>query len=417
MGCGRFDHGVRRSVNSSSASDVRWVDTTEALEDVIDELLLVEQYAIDTEFHRERTFFPQLALIQLGWNNRVVLLDPLAVDLGPLARLLESDVLAVFHAADQDLEVLEYATGVIPRRIWDTQIAAGFVGFCSASLLTLCERILSVRVSKGDRLTDWTRRPLTQAQKDYAASDVAHLLELRSVISEQLEQTGRSAWVEDEFELLRIKPRSQIHGDRAWWRLKDGRVLRGRDRLVAQELCAWRELRARSEDKPIRFVLPDLAVVSIAQAKPTRVDDIGQIRGMDGRFLKGGAGTEIVEAIQRAGERPNSDLALPEPEDFDRRLRPALTLVSAWIAQLANDAKLDPAIIATRSDLVEFLRGDAHARLATGWRNDLVGKAIAALVGGEAALAFDRSGVLFLEQRSRRTIGEPIATPEANWAV
>ena len=404
-------------MSSSSTLDVRWVDTTQALEGVVEEILLCDQYAIDTEFHRERTFFPQLALIQLGWDNKVALVDPLAVDVKPLTALFQSDVLAVFHAADQDLEVLEYATGVVPRQIWDTQIAAGFVGFASASLLTLCERILLVRVSKGDRLTDWTRRPLTQAQKDYAASDVAHLLELRTIISEQLEEAQRSAWVDEECELLRVKPRSQIHGDRAWWRLKDGRVLRGRDRLVAQELCAWRELRARDEDKPIRFVLPDLAVVSIAQAKPTRVDEISQIRGMDGRFLKGGAGTEIIEAVQRGGDRPNSELALPEPEDFDRRLRPALTLVSAWIAQLANDAKLDPAFIATRSDLVEFLRGDAHARLATGWRNDLVGKAIAALVGGEAALAFDRSGVLFLEQRSRRVLGEPIATPEANWVV
>jgi ribonuclease D len=394
----------------------RWVATTDALEDVVDTLLQCDEYAIDTEFHRERTFYPHLALVQLGWADGIVLLDPLAVDLAPLARLLDSDVLAVFHAADQDLEVLEYACGVVPRKIWDTQIAAGFVGFSSASLVTLCERILGLKLSKGDRLTDWTRRPLSATQMTYAAADVAHLLTLRSMITEQLERAGRSSWLDAEFELLRTRPRAQVHGPKAWWRLKEGRVLRGRDRLVAQELCAWREQRAREDDKPVRFVVPDLAVVSIAQAKPTRLDEIGQIRGMDGRYLKGGAGAEMLAAVARGVDLPNSALALPESEDFDRRLRPALTLASAWVAQLAQDAKLDPTLLATRSDLVHFLRGDADARLASGWRNAVAGQAIAALVGGEAALAFERGGLLILEERSRKTMGAPIATPNAPWA-
>lgn len=402
---------------AAERTEARWVDTPDALEQVVDEILQHPEYAIDTEFHRERTYFPHLALIQLAWPGGLVLVDPLAIDVAPLARLLDSDVLAVFHAADQDLEVLEYACGVVPRRLWDTQIAAGFVGFSSASLVTLSERILGVRLSKGDRLTDWTRRPLTEAQKSYAASDVSHLLALKAAIAEQLEASGRSAWVHDEFELLRSRQRAVVHGNRAWWRLKEGRVLRGRDRLVAQEICVWREQRARDEDKPVRFVLPDLAVVSLAQAKPSRPDEIAQIRGMDGRYLKGGAGAEILAAIARAATLSNSDLVLPEPEDFDRRLRPALTLVSAWVSQLAQDALLDPALLATRADLVAYLRSDSDARLAHGWRHEVAGIAIAALVGGDAALAFDRSGVLRLEERSRRDLSRPIAVPDATWAV
>ncbi len=398
-------------------SDAVWIDDADGLEGVIERLLLEPAYAIDTEFLRERTYFPRLALVQIAWPTGLVLIDPLAVDLGPFRRVLESDVIAVFHAADQDLEVLEYACGTVPRRLFDTQLAAGFVGFSTPSLSTLAERIMKVKLSKGDRLTDWTQRPLTTAQKSYAASDVIYLLAMRDEIGEQLDAAGRSAWVEEESEILRTRPRGQSYAERAWWRLKDGRVLRGKDRFVAQELCAWRERRAQTDDKPVRFVLPDLAVLSIAQAKPATFAELSATRGIDGRYLKSGAGNEILQAIERAGELPATALQLPEPEDFDKRLRPALTLVSAWVSQLARDAKIDASLLATRSDLISFLRGDDDARLSRGWRGALMGDAVRQLVSGEAALAFARDGSLNLEHRSNRPLSVDLAVPTADWVL
>ena len=151
-----------------------WIEDDLALDEVVDEILLQPRYAIDTEFHREKTYYPKLALVQLKWGNKTALVDPLAVDPRGLARLFESDILAVFHAAQQDLEVLRHASLVAPRNIFDSQIAAGFLGFSTPSLATLVQAIKKVALSKGDRLTDWLRRPLTPAQCLYAADDVAH---------------------------------------------------------------------------------------------------------------------------------------------------------------------------------------------------------------------------------------------------
>ena len=394
----------------------RWVDTPAQLEAVIEALLVEPQYAIDTEFHREKTYFPHLALVQIGWPGDLVLIDPLALDLRPLERLFHSDVLAVFHAAEQDLEVLQHVVGCTPRLIWDTQVAAGFVGFSTPSLSSLVERILHVSLSKGDRLTDWTQRPLTAAQKTYAALDVEYLLELRRLLLEQLVRAGREVWVEEEIAILRNRHRNNV-AEQAWWKLKDGRVLRGRDRIVAQQICVWRERRAKIENKPVRFVLPDLAVLAVAQSKPTDVDQLGSMRGIDGRFLRGGVGKELLATVAEALSLPSSDLQQPEPEDFDRKLRPALTLASAWISQLARDAKIDSGLLATRNDLVQLLRGDSDARLSQGWREPLVGVAVRQLVSGSAAIAFASSGELTLEQRSGVTLKLDITTPDADWVL
>ena len=394
---------------------IAWINTPQGLESLIDELLHEDAYAIDTEFLRERTYYPQLALVQIGWGDRIAIVDPLAVDVAPLRRLLESDVVAVFHAADQDLEVLDLACGAVPKVMFDTQLAAGFVGFSTPSLLTLAERLVGAKLSKGDRLTDWTKRPLTDAQIRYAASDVVHLLEIRQLLLRELEASGRVTWVESESELLRARVRGQTDSAIAWWRIKDGRVLRGRDRLIAQEICAWRERKAQREDRPVRFVLPDLAVLAIAQGHPSSVAELTAIRGMDSRYLKANGGQELIALVKNAMGASMDDLRLPEPDDFDRRLRPALTLVSAWVGQLSHDVKVEASLLATRSDLIAFLRGDQGSRLAHGWRNEVLGNRVRQVISGEAAIAFDRVRGLVLEQRSGHELLAPIALPPTAW--
>lgn len=410
---------IRQSSGPSSAhaevTGLVRIDTGEALDSLIDELLDQEAYAIDTEFLRERTYYPQLALVQIGWEDRVAIIDPLIVDVRPLRRLLDSDVVAVFHAADQDLEVLDLECGAIPRRMFDTQLAAGFVGFSTPSLMTLVERLVGVKLSKGDRLTDWTKRPLTEAQIRYAASDVVHLLEIRRLLTAELEASERMGWVEEESEILRVRQRGNNDPNIAWWRLKDGRVLRGRDRLLAQEICAWRERRAQHDDRPVRFVLPDLAVVAIAQGHPKTTAELVSLRGMDGRYTRSHGGQELIDCVARAEQQSMDALRLPDPDDFDRRLRPALTLISAWVGQLSHDVKVEASLLATRSDLVAFLRGDAGARLASGWRNEILGDRVRRVISGEAAIAFDRVHGLVLEHRSGNELVVPIALPSSAW--
>jgi ribonuclease D len=380
------------------------IDSRAALDDVVAQLLTEPMYALDTEFHRERTYYPKLALVQIAWKGGLVLIDPLAIDLSPLTALLDSDALAVIHAADQDLEVLELACGTIPKELFDTQIAAGFVGMSSPSLATLYDRVLGVRVPKADRLSDWLARPLTDTQLEYAASDVAHLLEVHDRLADQLEQRGRRSWSDDECEQIRLRARGARDPDEAWRRIKEARQLKGRAHAVVQAVAAWRERRAADLDVPPRYVMPDLALVTIAQRPPRSAGDLHKVRGLDDRHLRGRQAEDLMAAIEHALEQPTERREDQPPRDLDRELRPAVGLVAAWVSQLARNLEIDTALLATRADLEALLRGDADARLAEGWRAEIVGEPVRRLVQGEAALAFNGKGELVLEERSHRPI-------------
>ena len=366
----------------------RWVDRTDELDAVVDHLVTEPRYALDTEFHRERTYFPRLALVQLAWPGDLVLVDPLTVDTAPFARLFTSPAVAVVHAAQQDLDVLGHAVGEIPARLFDTQVAAGFVGYGTPSLSSLVQGELGTAPIKGDRLTDWLHRPLTGAQCEYAASDVAFLLELQDRLVEQLRATSRLSWAEDACEELRRRPTGAIAPESAWTKLKDARSLRPRARAVAQAVAAWREREAAATDSPVRQVLPDLAVLGIAQRQPTTLEELAHARGVDERHRRGRAARAIIAAVVEGQHAPP-----PSPpdavEELERAKRPALTLVSAWISHVARASRIDTALLATRADLVAVLRNDPDARLASGWRAELLGDDITRLVDGRAAITFD----------------------------
>jgi ribonuclease D len=377
---------------------------------VVERLASAERYALDTEFHRERTYWPRVALVQLAWPAGpagpagVALVDPLAVDLAPLADVLAGPGVMVAHAAEQDLEVLHRACGRGPSHLFDTQIAAGFLGYGSASLAALSSSFIGVDVVKGDRLTDWNHRPLTPAQLRYAAGDVDHLLELADAIAGGLEAEGRASWADEECEVLLCRSGVAPNPRRAWWKLRDSRSLRGASRGVAQAVAAWREERAQRLDQPLRSVLPDLAAQAIAHNPPGSAAAVARIRGLDGRYLRDGVTEEIVAAVERGRRLTEAELELPPTDEVSRELRPAVALAAAWVSQLARNERIDAAVLATRADLVAYLRGDPRARLRHGWRAAMVGEQLGRLVGGEAALAFDGQGGLLIEARSHRAL-------------
>lgn len=386
-------------MTATGAGEHTLIEDDRAFADLLDRLAEQERFAIDTEFHRERTYFPHVALVQIADGHGVVLVDALSVDLEPFGRILDSDTVAVMHAARQDMEVLERSTGTIPSRLLDTQVAAGFLGYTSPSLSTLLERELGVHALKADRLTDWLRRPLKPAQLDYAASDVAHLLQLHDVLWERLVARGRDEWVLDACEELRTEYRGPRDPDDAWRRIKELRHLRGSTLAIAQAVAAWRERRAIATDQTPRFVLSDLGVVSVASTAPTSIDEIRSMRGVDGRSLKGGMGDELLAVVaEAAGTKPRRAPAPTVPE-LPNELRPAVPLISAWVSQLARELDLETSVLATRSDLEDLLRGVPDARLTQGWRADIVGEPIRRLLDGEAALSFDRTHGLLLEDR------------------
>jgi ribonuclease D len=379
---------------------VRWVDDDATFAEVVEQLAEADSIALDTEFHRERTYFPQLALLQLAWDpDQLVLVDPLAVDLRPLAEVFESDTTIVLHAASQDLEVLRLATGTVPRRVFDTQVAAGFVGFATPGLSVLHDRLLGLSLGKADRLTDWLVRPLGERALDYAADDVRYLLRIRDRLVADLTARGRLEWAAEECDEQRARSLHVRDPEQAWLRCKEARSLTGRSAAVARAIGAWREHRAAELDIPVRYVLGDLALVSIAQRPPESVAALRKVRGVDGRGINDAAAESLLLAVAEGVASEAPVVRNRREASIERELRPAVALLSSWISQYAKELDIDTALLATRHDIEEAVSGSGEGRLADGWRHDLIGRPMGQLLSGEAALAFDRRRGIVLEPR------------------
>ena len=374
------------------------INDQDALLTIVKELLDVEIFAIDTEFHREKTYYPKLALLQLRWADRIAILDPLDLELTKLAPVFSSNSLAVFHAGSQDLEVLHRATGAVPCNIFDTQIAAGFVGMRTPSLASLHENLLGIKLSKGDRLTDWLQRPLADSQLEYAASDVRYLLDLYQELISRLGDLDRLTWATAEFDSFLDKRQKSIDPSDAWQRIKEAKHLNKNSRGVAQALAEWREVTAQKNDIPNRYVMSDLALVGLAQRKPTSLGDLRNIRGLDSSQFQGDKGRHLLKIVGRGLNADPPRLLKNHKRPLKPELRPAVTLLSAWLTQIAADKNIDPALLGSRSDIEELLRGEGDCKLRQGWRQQEVGEQIDNLLNGKSSLAFD-DGRLVIDKR------------------
>jgi ribonuclease D len=378
-----------------------FVDNHESLLKLCAEVAEEQYYGIDTEFHTERTYYPKLALIQLAWADKIALVDPLAVDPRPLAQIFNGPGIAVAHAAEQDIDVLDAACGAVPSVLFDTQIVAGFLGMSSPSLARLIDQILGLSLPKADQLSDWLHRPIPERQITYAAGDVAYLLELRAVISDRLEAQGRLTWALEECAQVLSVRRRAVVPEELWWKMGDIRKLSGRSRGVAQELAAWRDRRAATVDRPRRTVLSDLALLAIAQRPPRNRQELQATRGVDGRHLAQGGAAEILDTVARGLALAPGDIRLP-PEGREAQVPPAaVAICSGVVRQIADDLSFDQGLLATRADITNLLSGEA-SRLDVGWRSSLAGDPLRRLMAGEVAAAFEPDGKLVLEERSFR---------------
>lgn len=329
--------------------------------------------------------------MQCSWRDQVALVDPLAVDVAPLAAVLEGDATMVTHAGDQDLAILERATGAVPRRLFDTQVAAGFVGLGQPGLAELARRLLDEHLPKSHQLSDWTRRPLGVQQQAYAAADVAHLLDLHRVLRARLEEQGRLEWALEECDALRRRARDERDPETVWWKIKGSRKLRGESRGVAQTVAAWRERTAAAQDVPPRFVLADLALAGIAQRRPKSAAELRDLRGMPRNPSR-----DLTDALLAAIDEgrhlePAAVRRPPEADELDRSLGPAATIVLAWCQQRAGALGLHSPLLATRGDVIAFL-ASRSGPLAHGWRHDAVAADIEALLDGRASLVLADGG-------------------------
>lgn len=365
-------------------SDFDWITKQADFERLVDELCRTDAYALDTEFHRERTYVPVLAVVQLATPERIALVDALAVDVRALRRAFESEAVCVMHAGAQDLEILDLECGAVPDRMFDTQIAALFCGYRTSSLGKLVEGFLHIQLDKSAQLTDWTRRPLPPDDLRYAASDVAHLLELRDTLLSRLREQGRLAWAEEEIERLRSKDRSPPEPETLWWKLRGKTKLNGRARGVAQELAAWRDRVAKKQNRPARTVLSDMALLALAQRPARNAEQLGGIRNFDLRRFK--HTEELLSAIQRGSQLPKNAVRLPpkKPENLPS-VDGVIALCLAWLGQRAGREGLDTTVLGTRDDVTSLVLRQP-SRLSNGWRDALVGRELRAIIDGTAAL-------------------------------
>ena len=347
---------------------------------------------VDTEFIRDNSYWPQLCVVQIAGPAEAALIDPLVpgMDLQPILELLANrEVLKVFHAARQDVEIFFHLTGRVPQPIFDTQVAAMVCGFGEqASLETLAQRLAGISIDKSSRFTDWSHRPLSERQIRYALDDVVHLRPIYERLREQLEQNRRASWLEDEMALLTDPATYRVDPGDAWRRLK---VRAGKPRFLAvlKEVAAWREEEAQRRDMPRNRLIRDEALLEIAAHAPTNVQDLARTRGLSRGVAEGRFGQGLIAAVERALAKPEADWPKPEPKPIlPQGLAPLIDLLRVLLKSKCEAAGVAQKLVASAADLEAIAADDqAEVPALTGWRRKLFGEDALALKHGALALS------------------------------
>lgn len=381
-----------------------YISTFSELEAFIAQVRAEKFVALDTEFVRDNTFYPKLCLVQLATSSVNALIDPILIDdLSPLAELLaDESIVKIFHACSQDLEVLEYATGVVAHPIFDTQIAAGFLGQPhQLGLAPLVQIYEGVRLSKTVTLTDWAARPLDQEQLRYATDDVTYLPHIYQTMMRQLIKKDRLGWVMPEIEAYGDASRWNIDPADAYKRLKRVNSFTRKQLAIAREVCAWRERVAQKENLPRRWVLSDETTIELCRLAPHTEYGIRRIRGTE--HLSRAECTALLQALSAGRSCPASKMPkASEHCQHNPASESVLDLAYALLRIIAEKSGVAISLIATRDDLRNFASAlyskDAasklhssrkkmpSSRLSEGWRYELAGKTLESLFRGETAL-------------------------------
>ncbi len=357
---------------------------------------------VDTEFLRETTYYPLLCVAQMASPEEAVVIDALApgIDLAPFFELMANEqVMKVFHAARQDIEIVWHRARLIPHPIFDTQVAAMVLGYGdSISYDQLVQRITGDALDKSHRFTDWTRRPLSEAQLSYAVSDVTHLRDAYLALVADLERRGRVDWVQEEMEVLTSADTYRMDPDNAWARLKT-RVRKPKELAVLIEVAAWREREAQARDVPRSRILKDDVIGDIAVQAPTTIEKLRSLRSLPKGFERSRFGEAIVAAVERGLARDQK--SLPRPERFHPSANGAavVELLKVLLRMISESHHVAAKVIATVDDLERIAADDgADVPALTGWRRELFGEKALALKHGELALAIEKGKVAAVER-------------------
>ncbi|TPP10632.1 ribonuclease D [Rhizobium glycinendophyticum] len=370
------------------------IDTTAALEEACRLLAQSDFITIDTEFLRETTFWPELCLIQMASPDHEYIIDPMAkgLDLAPFFELMaNSAVVKVFHAARQDIEIIFHLGNLIPHPIFDTQVAAMVCGFGdSVSYDQLVQKVKNVHIDKTSRFTDWSRRPLSEKQLDYALADVTHLRDVYLKLKGQLEAEGRAEWLTEEMAILESRDTYDLHPDQAWQRLKM-RLRKPTELAVMQYVTAWREREARSRNVPRSRVLKDDAIYEIAQQQPKDVEALGRLRTIPKGWERSTSGAAIIEQVNIALALPKSEMPhLQRHTHAPEGTQSAVELLKVLLRLTSEKHGVASKVIANSDDLEKIAAEGEKAEVAAlqGWRRELFGDLALKLISGGVGLRF-----------------------------
>ena len=377
------------------------IDSQSGLEAFCQDLAGTDFITVDTEFLRDQTYWPKLCLLQIGGPKGAAAIDVLVpdLDLAPVDALFDdTSVLKVFHAARQDLEIFYNLNGRLPKPLFDTQIAAMVCGFGdSAGYETLVRRLAGKKLDKGPRFTDWSKRPLTDAQFRYALDDVIYLREVYSALRDLLDKSGRASWLEEEMAVLTSHDTYRLDPENAWLRLKT----RSQDRkylAVLRELAAWREEEAQRRNVPRNRVLRDEQIYDIAGQKPRDQQALGRTRGLGEQVARGRIGQQLIEAISRALALPKAGWpTAPEVREVTDETAPIIELLKVLLKIACSKHDVAQKLVANSSDLEKIAADDtADVRALTGWRYEIFGRDALRLKAGELAIALDQGSICLI---------------------
>jgi ribonuclease D len=374
---------------------MRTLTTTQDLEAYCQEARRHPYVTVDTEFLRERTYYSKLCLVQLAMPGEgdagAVLVDPLAegMSLEPMYALFrDTGVVKVFHAARQDLEIFWVDAQVFPEPLFDTQVAAMVCGFGDqAGYETLVRKIVRAQVDKSSRFTDWSRRPLSAAQKTYALADVTHLRKVYEFLAAELDKTGRTGWVEEELKILTNPETYDIQPDQAWKRVKT-RTSSPKFLAVVRELAEFRETYARANNVPRNRVFKDDALVELASTRPAAPDDLGKSRLLLREARRGAIAEGILAAVERGGKCPADQMPRPDRSREKLQVNPALAdLLRVLLKSKTESSGVAAKLIAPSADLDAIAAGLRNVPALAGWRREVFGSDALRLCEGKIGLA------------------------------
>ncbi len=385
---------------------MKTITTTDALAEFCAEAAEHPYVTVDTEFLRERTYYSILCLIQLAYpgkgDEHAVLVDPMAdtLTLDPLYELFQNEsVVKVFHAARQDIEIFAVDAGVIPKPLFDTQVAAMVCGHGDqVGYETLVRKVAKANLDKSSRFTDWSRRPLTEAQMKYALGDVTHLRDIYEVLEAELERSGRGRWLEEELAVLTDPETYRTHPDEAWLRIKT-RSSSSRFLAIVKELARFREGYAQSRNIPRSRVMKDDALLELASTKPTDITDLGRSRLLLREARRGEVAEGILTAVKVGLETPEEALpSLPKNGNDKLQVNPALAdLLRVLLKARSDETGVAQKLIASASDLDALAGGRRDLDVLRGWRAEVFGNDAVRLCDGEIGLAAKGQRVRVIE--------------------